>query len=93
MPPVYRGPFGKLQAELLLWRAGFGPRRGEAERLAKLGLDGAVHALTRPGRDRLKGCDHTTTTVARSRRETAGATTSSGGSTGWCGRPGRCTSG
>ena len=40
MPPVYRGPFGKPQAERLLWRAGFGPRPGEAERLAKLGLDG-----------------------------------------------------
>jgi hypothetical protein len=51
MPPVYRGPFGKPQAERLLWRAGFGPRRGEAERLAKMGLEGAVHALTRPGRD------------------------------------------
>ena len=34
MPPVYRGPFGKPQAERLLWRAGFGPRPGEAERLA-----------------------------------------------------------
>src|ERR671936_721138 len=55
MPPVYRGPFGKPQAERLLWRAGFGPRRGEAERLAKLGLHGAVDAITRPGRDRLKG--------------------------------------
>ena len=55
MPPVYRGPFGKPQAERLLWRAGFGPRPGEAERLAKLGLEGAVHALMRPGRDRLKG--------------------------------------
>src|SRR3954463_8281908 len=55
MPPVYRGPFGKPQAERLLWRAGFGPRPGEAERLAKLGLKGAVHALTQPGRDRLQG--------------------------------------
>ena len=55
MPPVYRGPFGKPQAERLLWRAGFGPRHGEAERLARLGLEGAVHSLTRPGRDRLKG--------------------------------------
>jgi uncharacterized protein (DUF1800 family) len=55
MPPVYRGPFGKPQAERLLWRAGFGPRPGEAERLARLGLEGAVHSLTRPGRDRLKG--------------------------------------
>ncbi len=55
MPPVYRGPFGKPQAERLLWRAGFGPRRGEAERLATLGLEDAVRTLTRPGRDRLKG--------------------------------------
>jgi uncharacterized protein (DUF1800 family) len=53
--PVYRGRFGKPQAERLLWRAGFGPRPGEAEGLAKLGLDGAVHALTHPGRERLKG--------------------------------------
>ncbi|MGZ4308212.1 MAG: DUF1800 domain-containing protein [Gaiellaceae bacterium] len=55
MPPVYRGPFRKPQAERLLWRAGFGPRPGEAERLAKLGLDGAVHKLTHPGRERLRG--------------------------------------
>ena len=55
MPPVYRGPFGKPQAERLLWRAGFGPRPGEAEALAKLGLRGAVHALTNPGRERFHG--------------------------------------
>jgi len=55
MPPVYHGPFRKEQAERLLWRAGYGPRPGEAERLARLGLHGAVHSLTRPGRDRLKG--------------------------------------
>ena len=54
-PPVYRGKFGKPQAERLLWRAGFGPRPGEAERLAKLGLEHAVHKLTHPGRERLKG--------------------------------------
>jgi uncharacterized protein (DUF1800 family) len=53
--PVYRGHFGKPQAERLLWRAGFGPRPGEAERLAKLGLHGAVHKLTNPGRERLRG--------------------------------------
>ncbi|MGB2874837.1 MAG: DUF1800 domain-containing protein [Gaiellaceae bacterium] len=53
--PVYRGAFGKPQAERLLWRAGFGPRPGEAERLAKLGLDGAVHSLTHPGREQLRG--------------------------------------
>jgi uncharacterized protein (DUF1800 family) len=55
MPPVYRGHFGKPQAERLLWRAGFGPRPGEAERFAKLGLEGAVHKLTHPGRERLVG--------------------------------------
>jgi uncharacterized protein (DUF1800 family) len=55
MPPVYRGPFGKPQAERLLWRAGFGPRPGEAERLARKGLEHAVHSLTHPGRERLRG--------------------------------------
>jgi len=53
--PVYRGHFGPAQAERLLWRAGFGPRPGEAKRLAKKGLHGAVHSLTHPGRDRLAG--------------------------------------
>ena len=47
--PVYSGPFGAAQAERLLWRAGFGPRgRADAERLAALGLEGAVMSLTRP---------------------------------------------
>ena len=54
-PPVYRGPFGKSQAERLLWRAGFGPRKGEAEALGKLGLAGAVHRLTNPGGEHLVG--------------------------------------
>src|SRR5262249_9803261 len=53
--PVYRGPFGKEQAERLLWRAGFGPRPGEAEALARLGLQGAVHHLTNPGLEKLVG--------------------------------------
>jgi uncharacterized protein (DUF1800 family) len=53
--PVYKGPFGPEQAERLLWRAGFGPRKGEAKRLAKKGLDGAVHSLTHPRRERLVG--------------------------------------
>ena len=52
---VYRGPFGREQAERLLWRAGFGPRKGEAEALARLGLDAAVRSLTRPGVERLLG--------------------------------------
>ena len=45
---VYRGPFGEEQATRLLWRAGFGPRPGDPERLAKLGLEAAVASLTRP---------------------------------------------
>jgi uncharacterized protein (DUF1800 family) len=52
---VYRGAFGPPQAERLLWRAGFGPRPGEAEALAKKGLDGAVQALLDPGRERFVG--------------------------------------
>jgi uncharacterized protein (DUF1800 family) len=53
--PVHRGRFGPAEAERLLWRAGFGPRPGEAEKLAKKGLHGAVHSLTHPGRDRMVG--------------------------------------
>ena len=45
---TYTGPFGVAQATRLLWRAGFGPRRGEAATVAALGLDGAVRSLTRP---------------------------------------------
>jgi uncharacterized protein (DUF1800 family) len=52
---VYRGGFDVPQAERLLWRAGFGPRPGEAEALAKRGLDGAVTSLLHPGRERLVG--------------------------------------
>jgi uncharacterized protein (DUF1800 family) len=57
--PVYRGNFGERQAERLLWRAGFGPKPGEAARLARhFNLNGAVHSLTRPkGKARLKGPD------------------------------------
>jgi len=46
--PVLKGRFTDDHATRLLWRAGFGPRRGEAARLASLGLDGAVASLTRP---------------------------------------------
>src|SRR3954465_5761397 len=52
---AYAGKFGVAEAERLLWRAGFGPRKGEAEALAKLGLADAVHALTNPGRENLVG--------------------------------------
>jgi uncharacterized protein (DUF1800 family) len=46
--PLYSRAFGTAEAERLLWRAGFGPRPGEAARLAKLGLEGAVSALLAP---------------------------------------------
>jgi uncharacterized protein (DUF1800 family) len=52
---AFSGSFDAAQAERLLWRAGFGPRKGEAEALAKLGLDGAVHKLTSPDREQLVG--------------------------------------
>ena len=40
----------------LLWRAGFGPRPGDVERYAKLGMDAAVASLSRPqGAPRLIG--------------------------------------
>ena len=52
---AHKRSFGVAQAERLLWRAGFGPRKGEAEALARLGLDGAVRALTNPGGERLVG--------------------------------------
>jgi uncharacterized protein (DUF1800 family) len=45
---VYSGTFGVREAQRLLWRAGFGPRPGEAEALAAKGLLGAVRSLTRP---------------------------------------------
>jgi uncharacterized protein (DUF1800 family) len=53
--PRYRGPFGPDEARRLLWRAGFGPRPGQAERLAKHGLDRAVRSLTHPRSRRLTG--------------------------------------
>ncbi len=52
---MFAGEFGVREAERLLWRAGFGPRRGEAEALAERGLHGAVRSLTRPGPERLDG--------------------------------------
>jgi hypothetical protein len=39
---AYTGSFGTAQAERLLSRAGIGPRKGEADALARLGLDGAL---------------------------------------------------
>ncbi|MGZ4174123.1 MAG: hypothetical protein ACXVQR_06565, partial [Solirubrobacteraceae bacterium] len=45
----YRGRFTPRHAARLLWRAGFGPLTGQAQRLGALGLDGAVRSLTRAG--------------------------------------------
>jgi len=54
--PVYRGRFGAKQAERLLWRAGFGPKPGQAAKLGRKGLRRAVLSLTRPKRRaRLRG--------------------------------------
>ncbi len=53
--PVYAKQFGPLQAERLLWRAGFGPRPGEAAELAKNGLQAAVLSLTQPPAEQLTG--------------------------------------
>jgi uncharacterized protein (DUF1800 family) len=55
VPHTYRGTFGVPQAERLLWRAGFGPRPGEAEALAKLGLHGAVKSLVQPRGEKFIG--------------------------------------
>ncbi|HYX89533.1 MAG TPA: hypothetical protein VE753_09205 [Gaiellaceae bacterium] len=51
----YGGPFGPAQAERLLWRAGFGPRPGEARRLAAKGVRAAACSLTRRRPARLEG--------------------------------------
>jgi uncharacterized protein (DUF1800 family) len=53
---VLRGRFSEQHATRLLWRAGFGPKPGEAGAVAALGLNGAVESLTRPsGAARLIG--------------------------------------
>jgi uncharacterized protein (DUF1800 family) len=46
--PVYAKTFGAPQAERLLWRAGLGPRPGEARGLARRGLKEAVDSLLDP---------------------------------------------
>jgi uncharacterized protein (DUF1800 family) len=53
--PVYHGRFGRREAERLLWRAGFGPRPGEAARVAKKGMRRAVDDLLHPPKVRLRG--------------------------------------
>jgi uncharacterized protein (DUF1800 family) len=53
--PRYEGTFGRIQAERLLWRAGFGGGAEEADALAAKGIDGAVRSLTRPAKTGLRG--------------------------------------
>ena len=53
--PTYGGTFGAAEAERLLWRAGFGPRPGEAAEFAKGGLDAAVRWLVNPPSLQLTG--------------------------------------
>jgi uncharacterized protein (DUF1800 family) len=53
--PVYSGAFRAEQAERLLWRAGFGPKPGQAAALVKHGLRAAVLSLTRPSQHFLAG--------------------------------------
>ncbi len=52
---VYSGAFGVAQAQRLLFRAGFGPRPGQAESVAAQGLRGAVSALVNPGSPTMVG--------------------------------------
>ena len=53
--PVYKGRFGRKEAERLLWRAGFGPKHGEAQKLARLGMTRAVDSLVYPPKEKLTG--------------------------------------
>ncbi|MBJ7471012.1 MAG: DUF1800 family protein [Solirubrobacteraceae bacterium] len=52
---VYSGPFQEAQAQRLLFRAGFGPRPGQAAALAGLGVREAVSRLLNPGATALEG--------------------------------------
>jgi uncharacterized protein (DUF1800 family) len=47
-PPAVAAPITLAQARRLLWRAGFGPRPGQAEALAGQPLEAVVQSLTRP---------------------------------------------
>ena len=53
--PVYGGEFSKREASRLLWRAGFGPKPGEASKLAGKGLSRAVNSLLGPPTAKLIG--------------------------------------
>ena len=85
--PVYHGKFGEREATRLLWRAGFGPKPGEARKLARRFKLQGRRALAHPaarGASGSAGPSRSTATACRSRRSTPTGTTCSGGSTGWC---------
>ena len=93
--PVYRGRFGRKEAERLLWRAGFGPKPGRGgdaspARDSTRAVDDARQPAERAASSARR---RPTATAPRSRRATRGATTTSGGSTGWCARTSRSSSG
>jgi uncharacterized protein (DUF1800 family) len=50
-----QGEFGHPEAERLLWRAGFGPRPGDIERVAQMGIAAAVDELLNPPAAQLVG--------------------------------------
>jgi uncharacterized protein (DUF1800 family) len=53
--PVYDGEFSEKEASRLLWRAGFGPKPGEAKKLAGKGLSKAVNSLLDPPKAKMIG--------------------------------------
>ncbi len=53
--PTYKGRFGEEEATRLLFRAGFGPRPGEARAVARRGLERAVNDLLKAKPGKLHG--------------------------------------
>jgi hypothetical protein len=53
--PAVQADFGHAQAERLLWRAGFGPRPGDVDRFAQMGIDATVAELLNPPPAQLDG--------------------------------------
>ena len=93
--PPLPGTFGAPEAERLLWRAGFGPRRGEpaTAREARPRRRRPLADPTRAASGSSARAPHDDEGPRRSRRPTPRATTTSGGSTGWCARAARSSSG
>ena len=76
--------FGVPQAERLLWRAGFGPRRGQAEALAKRGLPRRRALAALPGPRALVGPKPHDSKGHPIAPYDAWGHDYCGGSTGWC---------